>query len=209
MGYKGKPEDAYNHFSNAQKETKEAEVWLKKTRQMKTFSEYMTYVLKSGPGGAKKETEVLKAFDNAVLIDPDHQEFTVEVYLKMAGFYDTCVRNNEKAIQYFDKALKINDSHAFALNMRGMMKLSLDRHEEAITDLRKATRFSNDKTYLKNLRDAEALLRQKKADARERERQERMDAKARMKADLRSGESFYNILGVSREASQAEIKTAF
>jgi len=37
--YKGKPEDAYNHFSNAQKETKEAEVWLKKTRQIKRTGE--------------------------------------------------------------------------------------------------------------------------------------------------------------------------
>ena len=30
-----------------------------------------------------------------------------------------------------------------------------------------------------------------------------------MKAAMSSGETFYNILGVGREASQAEIKTAF
>ena len=207
--YKGKPEDAVSHFSKAQKENKEAEVWLKKISHMKNFSELMKYIFSSGQAGAKREAEVLKAYDNAVLIDPDHKEFTVEVYLKMASFYDTCARNNEKAIEYLDKLLKVNDSHAFALNMRGMLKLGLDQHEEAITDFRKALKISNDKTYLKNLKDAETLLRHKKEEAREKERQERRDAKARMKAALSSGESFYNILGVGREASQAEIKTAF
>jgi len=207
--YKGKPEDAFSHFSKAQKENKEAEMWLKKISQMKNFSELMKYIFSSGPAGAKREAEVLKAYDNAVLIDPDHKEFIVEVYLKMAGFYDTCSRNNEKAIEYLDKLLIINDSHAFALNMRGMLKLGLDRHEEAITDFKKALKISNDKTYLKNLKDAETLLRHKKEQAREKERQERRDAKARMKAAMSSGETFYNILGVGREASQAEIKTAF
>ena len=206
---KGKLKDAINHFTEALNDAKDAEVWLKKTQKMKNFSELLTHIINSGSDGAEKESEVLKAYENASLIDPEHEDFNVEINLKMASFYETCAENNEEAIEYLDRALKINDSHDSALNMRGMLKLSLERHEEAITDFRKAYKVSNNKTYLKKLHDVEILLRSKKVEEKENERQERREAKARMKAGMNSTETFYDILGVTREASQTEIKTAF
>jgi tetratricopeptide (TPR) repeat protein len=84
----------------------------------------------------------------------------LSVYLNFLGVYFCERKKYSEAIQYYDRAIKINPSYAMAYFSRGGTKADLRLFDEAIHDIKKAVQLFADQNDLPNYQNAQKILQQ-------------------------------------------------
>lgn len=82
----------------------------------------------------------------------------VSIYLSFLGVYFSERRKHVVAIQYHDRALRINPDYAMAYFSRGNAKVDLRLYDEAIPDLERAAQLFQTQDDLTNYRHALTIL---------------------------------------------------
>ncbi|XP_055540830.1 dnaJ homolog subfamily C member 7 isoform X2 [Wyeomyia smithii] len=170
------------HFERALQldpDHKKAKIMRIKAKQLKERKEKGNEMFKGG-----KFKDALAVYTKALSLDPMNKDINSKLYYNRALVHSK-LGNIKDAIADCSSALVINEKYMKALLQRAKLHYSLENFDECVKDYEKALKF--EKTIeIKN------LLK---------------DAKLQLKKSKRK--DYYKILGVSKQASEDEIKKAY
>lgn len=132
-------------------------------------------------------TETLRLADEDAEQDGDARGFKAILFSNRATA-NSKLGKNEEAIEDCDESLRLNPGYVKALRTRARAKLACEKYEEAVGDFKSALEESSGA-------EAEGLKKEL--------RSAEIDLKRSKKKD------YYKILGVSKDASSAELKKAY
>ncbi|KAF9114768.1 hypothetical protein BGX27_009889 [Mortierella sp. AM989] len=157
-----------------------ARVLMKKAKNLEAQKTAGNDAFKAG-----KLQEAYDLYTVSLAIDPENESTNSKLFSNRATVLAKLGRY-EEAVQDCDASLKLDPSFIKVLRKRAECQLKLERYEEAVRDLKSALEF--DKTN----RDI---------------RRELQSAELELKKSLRK--DYYKVLGVSKDASDSEIKKAY
>ncbi|XP_058814259.1 dnaJ homolog subfamily C member 7 isoform X1 [Topomyia yanbarensis] len=170
------------HFERALQldpDHKKAKLMRIKAKQLKERKERGNEMFKAG-----KFREALAVYTEALTLDPMNKDINSKLYYNRA-LVNSKLSNSQDAITDCTCALQLNEKYMKALLQRAKLHYGMENFEECVKDYEKALKF--EKTIeIKN------LLK---------------DAKLQLKKSKRK--DYYKILGVSKQASEDEIKKAY
>ncbi|PWN88631.1 hypothetical protein FA10DRAFT_254907 [Acaromyces ingoldii] len=132
-------------------------------------------------------TETLRLADEDAEQDGDARGFKAILFSNRATA-NSKLGKNEEAVEDCDESLRLNPGYVKALRTRARAKLACEKYEEAVGDFKSALEESSGA-------EAEGLKKEL--------RSAEIDLKRSKKKD------YYKILGVSKDASSAELKKAY
>lgn len=157
-----------------------ARTFWRQMRQSENLKEEGNAAFKSGSFEAACEK-----YTQAIEIDPLNVALNASLYCNRAAAL-TKLSKLDEAVADCDKAIELDETYKKAFMRRGQLLQMLEKHEQAVYDFRKAYELDkSDRSVGAKLKEAEALSR-----------------KAKRK-------DYYKILGVSKDASDDDIKKAY
>ena len=196
--YLWKPDAAYNHLLEAQKELKEADEWFKRIREMRNMYNKIKQACDTGMG----YVHAIRLAKEGLEMAPDNDEFMFALHMRRANLNDRYAFDKEEAIADINRAIGIKNRDSYCYFMRGTLNLDLDNLEAAVEDLKQAINISRKTEYIRKLKEAEVKI--KKRDEKKRRDSERAAFSA-----AAAGNTHYDILGVARTASSQQIRAAY
>eukprot|EP01027_Heterolobosea_sp_BB2_P002732 GEZU01004108.1.p1 GENE.GEZU01004108.1~~GEZU01004108.1.p1 ORF type:complete len:337 (-),score=151.14 GEZU01004108.1:42-1052(-) len=186
MYYLGNNANGIKHFQEALRldpDHQKSRIWLKKVRTIEDQKKAGNDAFSSG-----KYQEAYDLYSAAIALDPDNNSMNATLYSNRAAAamklkkYDVAVKDATKSIELnADGAIALK-----ALLRRAACYMELEQYEEAVRDYEKA--YEQDRSN----KDVAAQLRQAKLELKKSKRK-----------------NYYKILGVSKDASESEIKRAY
>ncbi|KAI3654446.1 hypothetical protein MP228_001165 [Amoeboaphelidium protococcarum] len=159
---------------------KESRLLFKKARALQTQKDDGNAAFKAG-----KYADAIRLYSEALQIDPECAAVNCQFYSNRATAYFK-LGQYEKSIADCDAALAIDSDYGKVYIRRASCRMKLEQFEEAVRDFEKASQLDP------NNRDL---------------RQQLKDAKLELKKSQRK--DYYKILGVSKDASESDIKKAY
>lgn len=153
---------------------------LKKVKKTETLKTEASDFFKSGD-----YESAIKGFTECLELFPNNKSYNSTIYLNLALCHSKLNRP-DMALKDLNQAIENNQDYAKAFVKRGEINLELENYEEAVRDFEKA----------KTISPSEFNIQQKLK-----------DAKVKLKQSKRK--DYYKILGVSKTATQDEIKKAY
>jgi tetratricopeptide (TPR) repeat protein len=157
---------------------------------LKEAAKMLKRMLKTSEAGetalkASKFKEAEQSFREALEVDPGNTQFQVKMYIKLCeAMYKG--GQAEKAVGVCSRAIEMDGNNIDAWMRRGDAKIEAQMYDDAIRDYTQATQI----------------------DGNNREAQEGL-MKARKAEKMASRKDYYKILGVTKHATEREIKKAF
>lgn len=170
------------HFERAlvlDPDHKKAKLMRQKSKALKEKKEKGNELFKAG-----KHREALVMYNEALAIDPLNKDTNSKLYYNRA-LVNTKLANLKEAVTDCNEALKINEKYLKAILKRAKLYYDLEKYEECVRDYETALKMEKTQEIKNLLRDAKLQLKRSKR------------------------KDYYKILGVSKDASDDEIKKAY
>lgn len=153
---------------------------LKRVKKTETMKQEASEFFKSG-----EYESAIKGFTECLELFPSNKVYNSAIYLNRAICYSK-LKSPEDALKDLNSAIECNKDYAKAYVKRGETNLELENYEEAVRDFEKAKQISPHEFNIQ---------------------QKSKDAKIKLKQSKRK--DYYKILGVTKDASQDQIKKAY
>uniref|UniRef100_A0A182TWZ8 J domain-containing protein n=1 Tax=Anopheles melas TaxID=34690 RepID=A0A182TWZ8_9DIPT len=170
------------HFERAlmlDPDHKKAKAMRQKAKQLKEKKESGNELWKSG-----KYRDALATYTEALELDPQNKDINSKLYYNRA-LVNSKLGNLREAIADCSSALALNEKYMKALLQRAKLYYNMENYEEAVKDYEKALKSDRSPEVKNLLRDAKFQLKKSKR------------------------KDYYKILGVTKQASEDEIKKAY
>ncbi|XP_058125350.1 dnaJ homolog subfamily C member 7 isoform X2 [Anopheles ziemanni] len=170
------------HFERAlmlDPDHKKAKAMRQKAKQLKEKKETGNELFKTG-----KFRPALTTYSEALEIDPLNKDINSKLYYNRA-LVNSKLGNLREAITDCTKALSLNEKYMKALLQRAKLHYNMENYEEAVKDYEKALKHDRSMEIKNLLKDAKLQLKKSKR------------------------KDYYKILGVTKQASEDEIKKAY
>mmetsp|Transcript_16303 Transcript_16303/g.26919 ORF Transcript_16303/g.26919 Transcript_16303/m.26919 type:complete len:483 (+) Transcript_16303:153-1601(+) len=181
--YLGEHDTAMKHYREAMRYDPDNRPVRDQYKKLKALEKHFNEAEEAMRSG--KASKALEDYTNAINIDPNHRIFVVKLLLGQCKAYFK-LSNYKKAIEACTEAYDQDDSLVDALVNRAEAYLKDEQWENAVRDFQAAAeRDQGNHQIREGLQRAQRLL------------------------EMSKRKDFYKTLGVSREATQVEIKKAY
>lgn len=180
--YQDNPEAAFNHFQHVLRlapDHQKARDIYKKAKSLKLKKEEGNEAFKRG-----SFQEAFNLYTDALAIDPLNKNTNAKLYFNRATV-GSKLNKVEEAIEDCTAAINLDEGYVKAYLRRAKCYQALEKHEEAVRDYEKVTRLDRNQEHKRLLHEAKIQLKRSKR------------------------KDYYKILGVSKNASEDEIKKSY
>merc|ERR1719186_1633902 len=145
----------------------------------------------------ENKENALAHYTSGLAIDTRNKKYLLEVYLCRAEVYRE-IGNYVAAVSDYEEAIGINSKCHKAWSGKGKAQMKSGKLKEAIDDLQKAYKLNGTNDYLNDFKRAQKMFKMQEE-----------KTKAQNKNRIDEKKTYYEILGVSRNATDEQIKKAY